>query len=180
MQKIKTILDAAEKVVSILAGIGVESVVIGGVALAAHNYIRSTDDLDLGINVDFELMNNIADILRQNGFVVELSSPDIQDPLNGVINILGEFGLIQIVNFGDRFPSAIEDAIKNSILFLREGSSVKIAPIPQLVALKLYAGGYKSKADIVELIARNPNIDKNELLRVCKSYRLKGLKQLIV
>ena len=44
---------------------------------------------------------------------------------------------------------------------------------------KLYAGGYKSKADIVELLARNPDLDLNEVRAVCERHRLTGLDELI-
>jgi hypothetical protein len=48
-----------------------------------------------------------------------------------------------------------------------------------LVALKLYAGGYKSKGDIVELLLRNPGADLAEVRAVCARYRLEGLEELI-
>ncbi|HLT28684.1 MAG TPA: hypothetical protein VK013_01475 [Myxococcaceae bacterium] len=47
-------------------------------------------------------------------------------------------------------------------------------PLEQLVALKLYAGGHKSLADVVELLARNPDVDLERLFDVCKRYRLDG------
>lgn len=52
-------------------------------------------------------------------------------------------------------------------------------PIPHLIALKLYAGRHKSKADIVELLARNPDIDLDEVRALCNRYRLRGLARLI-
>jgi hypothetical protein len=62
---------------------------------------------------------------------------------------------------------------------VRPGSSMKVVPLPQLVALKLYAGGYKSKADIVELLTRNPEADADEIRAVCSRYRLHGLEELL-
>ncbi len=59
------------------------------------------------------------------------------------------------------------------------GSPLRLVPIPQLIALKLYAGGYKSKADIVELLAHNPQLDLAEVRAVCKRYHLAGLDELI-
>jgi hypothetical protein len=48
-----------------------------------------------------------------------------------------------------------------------------------LIALKLYAGGRKSEADIVELIRRNPELDVESVREVCARYRLRGLEPLI-
>lgn len=58
-------------------------------------------------------------------------------------------------------------------------SPLRLVPIPHLIALKLYAGGHKSKADIVELITRNPELDLEEVRKLCAGYRLKGLGELV-
>jgi hypothetical protein len=86
---------------------------------------------------------------------------------------------MQIINFGGRFPAVIDDAVRFSNLAVREGSPLKLVPLPHLIALKLYAGGHKSKADIIELLARNPDLDLDETRAVCQRYRLNGLDELI-
>jgi hypothetical protein len=40
--------------------------------------------------------------------------------------------------------------------------------------LKLYAGGLKSLADIVELLRRNPQADLDMIGQTCREYRLRG------
>ena len=84
--------------------------------------------------------------------------------------------LRQIVSFSGRFPAVTEDAVRLSTLVVREDSPLKIVPIPRLIALKLYVGGHKSKADIVELLARNPDLELDEARRVCARYGLGGLR----
>ena len=98
----------------------------------------------------------------------------------GVIDVSGSFGLVQIVSFSGRFPAVIEDAVRLSTLVVREDSPLKIVPIPQLIALKLYAGGHKSKADIIELLVRNPDLELDEVRSVCARYGLGGMEELIV
>jgi hypothetical protein len=117
--------------------------------------------------------------LGQAGYTAELREPDGADPLGGVIDVTGPFGLLQVISFADRFPVVIDDALRAAKMVVREGSPLRLVPIPQLIALKLYAGGYKSKADIVELLARNPDIDLAEVQAVCARYRLSGLEELI-
>jgi hypothetical protein len=46
------IIRAAEEVAGILESRGVGAIVIGAVALAAHGYVRFTEDLDLGVNTE--------------------------------------------------------------------------------------------------------------------------------
>ena len=69
-------LRAAERVVSLLAANGVPAVVIGAVALAAHRYVRHTEDIDLGVDADLSQMRAIAAALREGGFEAELHEPD--------------------------------------------------------------------------------------------------------
>jgi len=172
MHESDAILHAAETVVGILKQHRVDAVVIGAVALAAHHYVRQTNDVDLGVNADLPVLRTLVDALRRAGFDAELREPDGDDPLGGVIDVTGPFGLVQIVSYAGRFPGVIDDA-------LRDGSPLRLVPLPHLVALKLYAGGHKSKADIVELLARNPEADLDQIRARCRRYRLSGLEELI-
>lgn len=173
------ILTAAEKVVAVLDRLGIGALVIGGVALAAHRYVRHTDDLDVGVNARVTTLGRVADELRAEGFGVELREPDADDPLGGVIDVTGPFGLIQVINFGERFPAVIDDALGSSPPVVRPGSPLRIVPLPHLVALKLYAGGFRAKADIVELLRRNPGTDSTAIRTLCQRYRLRGLDELL-
>jgi hypothetical protein len=73
----------------------------------------------------------------------------------------------------------IDEAVRASTLSVRAGSPLKLVPLPHLIALKLYAGGHKAKSDIVELLARNPDLDVESVRKLCRSYRLKGLDKLV-
>jgi hypothetical protein len=169
------LLATAEHVAALLAENGVPALVIGAIALAAHRYIRFTQDIDLAVNADVGLLRKCTLALSHAGYDAILHEPDADDPLGGVIDITGSFGLVQIVSFADRFPAAITDSFASSQLSLYPGSSLRLIPIPQLVALKLYAGGHKALADIIELLKRNPEQDRAEITRTIKRYRLRGL-----
>lgn len=172
-------LQAAERVASLLVENGVSAVVIGAVALAAHRYVRNTEDIDLGVDADLRKMRSLATALRDDGFVVELHEPDGDDPLAGVIDVSGPFGLVQVISFADRFPAAIRDALAGEDSRIRPGSGLRLIPIPQLVALKLYSGGSRAKADIVELLRRNPEVDLETIRETCRRYRLRGLDAIL-
>lgn len=179
MHESDSILHAAETVLSVLKRHRTDAVVIGAVALAAYHYVRQTNDLDLGVNADLPTLRAVLHSLRQEGFAAELREPDGTDPLGGVIDVTGPFGLLQIISFAERFPAVIEDALSAANLVVRPGSALRLVPIPHLIALKLYAGGYKSKADVVELLARNPDLDLDEVRTLCRRYRLPGIEELI-
>lgn len=173
------LLRTAEEVIAILARHQLDAVVIGAVALAAHHYVRQTEDIDLGVNADVPTLRAVVHSLREAGFEAALREPDGTDPLGGVIDVSSGFGLVQIISYSGRLPAVIEDAVRLSTLVAREGSPLRIVPIPQLIALKLYAGGHKSKADIIELLVRNSDLDLGEVRAVCARYGLDGLEELI-
>lgn len=85
------VIRAAEEVTGVLESRGVGALVIGAVALAAHGYVRFTEDLDLGVNTDLGTLNQVANALRTAGFEVELREPDDQDSLGGVVDVRGPF-----------------------------------------------------------------------------------------
>ena len=173
-------LEVAERIGRLLDERNLSFVLIGAVALAAHRYIRFTEDIDLGVNADLKQMRDIAETLRSAGYDTVLHEPDAQDPLGGVIDVSGSFGLIQIISFEDRFPAVIRDALEGEDIRISPGSTIRVVPIPQLVALKLYAGGRKSQADIIELLRRNPEVDRDLLRQTCLNYRLRGLDDLLM
>ena len=173
------VIRAAEEVAEILESRGVGAVVIGAVALAAHGYVRFTEDLDLGVNTDLGTLSRVAEALRTAGFEVQVREPNGEDPLGGVVDVRGPFGLVQIVNYGGRFPAVIDGGLAAADTVIRPGSRLRIVPLPHLVALKLYAGGTKSRADIVELLSRNPDADMGAIRDLCLGWRLRGLDPLI-
>jgi hypothetical protein len=173
------LLETAERIGQVLAENGIDALVIGAAALAAHRYVRHTEDIDLGVNVSIHELPKVGAALRVAGFEVVAREPDGQDPLGGVIDVSGPFGLVQIVNFGERFPAVIDSGLAEATLPMRAGSTLRIVPLAQLVALKLYAGGMKSRADVVEVLRRNPEADRGHIREVCRRYRLRGLEPLI-
>lgn len=87
-------LQAAEDVTRILHSRDIPTVVIGATALAAYHYVRQTADIDLGVNADLPAMRALIQSLREAGFQAELREPDDDDPLGGVIDVTGDFGLL--------------------------------------------------------------------------------------
>ena len=172
--QISPAIREAETIALLLAEEGLECLVIGAIALAVHRYVRFTEDVDLGVNADLGQMRRLVEVLKSKGYSVELHEPDGDDPLAGVMDIKGSFGLVQIVSFDNRFPAAIRDALAADEITLTAGSHLRVIPIPQLVALKLYAGGWKSIADVVEMLRRNPEVDLNQIGETCRKYRIKG------
>ncbi len=124
-------------------------------------------------------MRALVSALMKDGFTAELHEPDGNDPLGGVIDIRGDFGLVEVVSFADRLPAVIRDALAAEAVPIRSGSGLRVVPMAQLVALKLYAGGLGSKADILELLRRNPEADLETIRATWRRYRLRGLDAIL-
>lgn len=172
------LLAEAETVAGLAFEQGHELLVIGALALAAHQYVRTTADIDLAGNMDLPALKTLAEGLRLKGYDVELRKPDAEDPLGGVLDIHSTAGLVQIISFAERFPAVIRDGLREADLVLHEKSRLRVLPLRYLVILKLYAGGLKSKADILEVLARNPEEDLDEIEALCQQYRLQGFQEI--
>ncbi|MCC7385829.1 MAG: hypothetical protein IT384_28530 [Deltaproteobacteria bacterium] len=59
----------AKQVARIAEGIGVKTAEIGGYALALYDYVRATEDLDLGSDVSLTRLRDLDAALRERGLV---------------------------------------------------------------------------------------------------------------
>lgn len=166
-------IQVAEGVHEILERLGIESAVIGAMAMAVHGYVRATRDFDLATCADpFVKLDELRQALEKAGFHAELRQPDADDPLGGVVEITGEgFKPIQIVNFlnplAPRAAALGSEAIRESKGGLIEQSRMRVVTLPCLIALKLYGGGPKNKNDVIELLERNKPLDLSLVREVC-------------
>lgn len=73
--------------------------------------------------------------------------------------------LVEIVNFFNPYrpvQTPATDALKNAVK-LDDQSVLRYVRLPDLIALKLYAGARQDHADVVELLARNADADLAEI-----------------
>jgi hypothetical protein len=168
-------LALAAEIAALLAARGARSAVIGAVALAVRGYPRATEDLDLATVTDpFKVLQGVADELRQHGYAAELSLPDADDPLGGVLTVRVEGAdPVQVVNYFNPWQGwaevgkqAVETAEANAL------PPLAVVDVPHLIALKLYAGGAKSQLDVLELIDRQPALDLESLRQLCRGFGL--------
>ena len=169
-------LDLARRVSSVCADLDIDIALIGALALAYHGYPRATEDVDLATHVDpFTTLRALADALRTKGLAVRFGEPDAQDPLGGVVTVEADgCDAVQIVNFlnplsGVRNPG--REAIETATQTLPE-LAVRVVNLPHLVALKLYAGGAKSRSDVAELLERNADESREGIASVCERHGL--------
>ena len=178
----KTLLLAA-RVAAEAEKLGIKTALIGAAALAVHGYARGTEDIDLAASVrPLSQLDALARALSAAALGTELRYPDDDDPLGGVLVVWelsdgnGERNdVVEVVNFVNparsmRTPASL--AIQRATRL--DGIELNCVALPDLVALKLYAGGSADYADIVQLLARNPEADINEIRTVSEPFDERG------
>jgi hypothetical protein len=183
-------LERAERVAAAARELGIPTALIGAAALAVHNYVRATADIDLGANIGLDELRALARELEALGYRVELNTPDDQDHLGGVIRIWEDedaegnrVGQLDVVNFFNvlrprKHPGgeAIRDAVE-----VDERSALRCPRLAHVIALKLDAGSFGDKADVVQLLKRNPDADRDQIREVCERFGFgRALEELFV
>jgi hypothetical protein len=168
-------IAVAERVAAIALELQVRSALIGAAALAVHGYPRATEDLDLAVWADpFSTLRELTRRLEDSGLHAEIRLPDEDDPLGGVITVTGEgFDAIQLVNYLNPLRATNNpgrEAITTAVAIA--GTTLRVVDVPHLVALKLYAGGAKSRLDALELLQRNPAVGLDDVRNVCARHAL--------
>ena len=137
---------------------GVSFVVIGGVAVGAHGYVRGTEDLDLVPNPDPENLNRLTEALTK----LESTLPTVAErPFDaatdagvirrgGNVTAMTRFGGLDIVQRARGVPSysqLINDAVESDLL----GIPVLICSLARLREMKAVQDREQDRADLANL-----------------------------
>jgi hypothetical protein len=137
---------------------GVDFVVIGGVAVAAHGFVRGTEDLDLVPNPDSENLERLGSALDQLDSTLPTARGRRFDPARdfGVIRRGGnvtadtKFGGLDLVQREQGVPSysqLVGDAVDSELL----GVPVRVCSLSRLRQMKEAQGRVLDKADLENL-----------------------------
>jgi hypothetical protein len=157
-------LRSVEAVVGALNAAGVRYLIVGGLAVNAHGYLRSTRDLDLVIQLDHENLLCGLECLFAVGYrlAIPVSVEDFADPLKRE-TWRAEKGMIVLKLWSDEhrrtpidvfvyepfdFNHEFDRAFLNE---LAPGLSARIVSLEALIQMKLEAGRTQDLADIEEL-----------------------------
>ena len=150
-----------EGILEALVDGGVEFLVIGGVAVGFHGYIRATKDVDIVPAPGLDNLRRLASLLERLGAELDgaddFESDELPDPLDPETLALGgnwvlqtRLGLFDVLQWiGEEAlweklsPTAVEVAI--------DGLRVKVVSYDDLVALKELAGRGQDLEDLKKL-----------------------------
>jgi hypothetical protein len=128
------ILKAVEVASRMLREAGIPHALAGGLAVGAHGYPRTTDDVDF-------LVGDEAFVIHAGGLVT------LKVPVIAVGNVRVDLiSLNESAGIGGQLRPAVDSP--------RVSEQVPIVPLTALVHMKLKAGRQKDTADLVELLKR--------------------------
>lgn len=152
----------AEEILRVLAEHGVDFVVIGGIAVQAHGYIRWTKDLDvivrpttLNLTRTSEALAELEAELRGPG-TLRLTDPHElwNAPLLPLMTTAGPLDVVNVEHVAGAPRSY--DALRDAALMVElAGSAVAVAGLSDLIRMKRAAGRAHDLADI-EALTREP------------------------
>jgi hypothetical protein len=142
-----------------LASADVDFVVLGGVAVIAHGYVRNTEDLDISYASDADNLEALGGVLLDLGArlrAIDEDIPFIPDARTlrrtQILTLDTPLGGLDLLANPDGSPGyAALKANAERIDF--DGFEVRIAGIEDLLAMKRAAGRLKDRPDIEALVA---------------------------
>lgn len=137
---------------------GVRFVVIGGVAVGAHGYVRGTEDLDLVPDPDPENLDRLTHALAKLDSTLPTVRERPFDPATdasvirrgGNVTTMTRFGGLDIVQRARGVPSysqLISDAVESELL----GVPVLVCSLARLREMKLAQDREQDRADLANL-----------------------------
>lgn len=166
-------LPLLKKVVRIIENSGGQYSLVGGLAVSAWGFVRATEDIDLLVNGDSDLLK---EAFEAEGLEVELRRGDFFDPIQILLKVKGDGIYADLIIATHKWEI---EMIKESHLIEVEGISLSLIRVEDLMVLKLRAGGTLDKIDVDNLVSSlKERIDLTYLKKMAKRAGVKLDKEL--
>ena len=141
-----------EKLLVLLAEGGVDFILVGGVAVTLHGYVRLTEDVDILVESSRDNIDRLLTTLATygEGFARELSQDDFTDE-EGAIRIVEETEMSQIDIFTRMSGQHYTDLASDAETLELSGHSIKFASKAALIRLKERSQREKDQLDVAAL-----------------------------
>lgn len=148
-----------EKLLVRLANGGVQFVIVGGIAVTLHGYVRLTEDVDVLIEPSAENVRRLLDSLADygEGFARELGLDDFGDE-EGAIRIVEVVERSQLDVFTRMSGLYYQDLRADAEILNLAGHEISYASKAALIGLKSRSVREKDQFDVIALkrLAENP------------------------
>lgn len=158
-------MSVFESIFQILNTAGVRYVVVGGLATVLHGYARLTADVDLAVDLAPEEATKMIRTLVAKGFRPQVpvppeafADPDarevwLRDKHMLAFSLVDQVNPMRVVDLLLKPDVPFEELLDRSEEVVLNSTTVRIASIDDLIALKRHAGRPQDLADIEQLEA---------------------------
>ena len=153
--------EALRTIIPVLDALQIPYALIGGLALAPHNVVRATEDLDFLVDSSSTASSDLARQFEARGFPSVARKGDIDDPIAAVVivEIPSSTGNVRrdLILPARRWQREI---IRKATPVAIEGTVVRVVRAQDLFLLKLYAGGPQDLLDAANLLRMESPADR--------------------
>jgi predicted nucleotidyltransferase len=158
----------ARELLRALTDHGVEFVVVGGIAVQAHGYLRSTGDLDIVPRPSLLNLSLLAEVLAEleaevwrASVEVNVTDPQLlkRVPLVPLITRSGRLDLLNIEHTAGA-PSSFDELRGRALVVALEGFEIAVAGLDDLVRMKRAAGRPQDLTDIASLTRDDEELER--------------------
>lgn len=151
-----------------LVEFGVEFVVVGGVAVQAHGYLRGTGDLDIVPKPTLLNLSRLAEALAdleakpwRATLPVDVTDPQLLQsvPLAPLATRHGRLDVLNIAHTSGA-PGSFDELMERALVVDLDGLSVAIAGIDDLLRMKRAAGRPQDLTDIGALTRSDEELER--------------------
>ncbi len=141
-----------EKLLVLLADGGVQFVLVGGIAVTLHGYVRLTEDVDILVEPSPANIGRLLATLAEygEGYARELSPDDFTDE-EGAIRIVEETEMSQIDIFTRMAGRHYDDLATDAENLELAGRTIRFASKSALIRLKETSQREKDQLDVLAL-----------------------------
>jgi predicted nucleotidyltransferase len=162
-----TVFDPRE-ILRVLGSREVEFVVVGGVAVQTHGYLRSTQDLDVIPRPNLVNLSRLGEALAELGArmwrgrrAVDVTDPQLlkRAPL---VPLMTDHGRIDLLNLEltAGAPGSYEELRAAAVEVVLDGHTVAIAGLDDLIRMKRAVGREQDLADIGALTRSDEELER--------------------
>ena len=148
------------KLLGLLASAEIQFVVVGGVAVTLHGYVRLTKDVDILIESSHDNISELLEAMKNygEGWARELTLADFTEK-EGAIRIVEEIEHSQLNNLTVMSGLAYQDLAKNAEVIQLSPHKITYASKGDLIRLKANSVREKDQLDVIALrkLREDPN-----------------------
>lgn len=156
------------QILRVLAEHEIEFVVVGGVAVQTHGYLRPTQDLDVIPRPNLVNLSRLGEALAELGARVWRArrAVDVTDPQllkrTPLVPLMTDHGRLDLVNIGltTGAPAGYDELREAALEVELDGHTVAIAGLDDLIRMKRAAGREQDLADIGALTRSDEELER--------------------